>query len=345
MTKVAVLGATGTVGQWFVRLLAKHPWFEITSLAASERSAGREYGDVVRWQLAGSIPEEVRDIEVTLPNPKPDVDADIVFSALPSDIARSTEEEFAEAGYVVASNASSHRMDKDVPLIIPEVNADHLGLIEEQRRKGRDGFIITNPNCSVIIMTLALAPLMDFGIDEVRVATMQAVSGAGYEGVPSMGILDNVIPFISGEEEKMEREPLKILGEFGGDAIINADFSISASCHRVPILDGHTEAIWVKLREDVSVDEVKGVFFDFDLRGLDTPMAPSRPIIVREEGDRPQPRLDRLASDGMSVSVGRIRRDGKGIKYVALGHNAIRGAAGASILNAELLVKESFWQK
>ncbi|MHC1584748.1 MAG: aspartate-semialdehyde dehydrogenase [Candidatus Syntropharchaeia archaeon] len=341
MIKAAILGATGAVGQRFISLLLNHPWFEISTLLASERSAGKKYCEATKWMLDGELPEEIKE-KTVLHVESYNIDADVVFSALPSSVARKVEPKFAEAGYAVASNASALRMEKDIPLVIPEVNSDHLGLIDLQREKrGWDGFIVTNPNCSAIMMTLTLKPLSEFGIEGVNVATMQAVSGAGFTGVSSMAILDNLIPFISGEEEKMETEPLKILGEYDGSGIKFADFRISASCHRVPVLDGHTEAIWVKLRDDPDVEEIKRTFRNFR-SGIHTPTSPQRPVILREEMDRPQPRLDRDAENGMSVSVGRVRKDSQGVKYIALGHNTVRGAAGASILNAEVLVEKGY---
>lgn len=338
MIKVGILGATGAVGQRFVQLLADHPWFELAALTASERSAGKKYGEAARWRLDVPLPDVAKDLKV-LPTSPEGVDADIVFSALPTSIAREAEPKFAEAGFVVASNASSYRMESDVPLMIPEVNPDHLGLIEIQRdNRNWDGCIITNPNCTTIVMALTLGPLMQFDIEKVYIATMQAISGAGYEGVASMAILDNIIPYIGGEEEKVEFEAQKILGEFDGSKVENADFSVSASCHRVPVMDGHTEAIWVMMREDPTPEEVRDAFHRFrcdEVKGL--PTAPEKPIIVHDAEDRPQPRLDRDAGNGMSVSVGRIR---EGIRYIAMGHNTVRGAAGASVLNAEFLVKK-----
>ncbi len=340
MIKVAVLGATGMVGQKFIQLLENHPWFEITALMASERRIGKPYGKEVDWIVSENIPENVRDMEMLPMDPKY-VDADIVFSALPSDVAREVEPKFAEAGFVVASNASAFRMEEDVPLIIPEVNSDHLRLIEVQKkRRGWDGFIVTNPNCTTIVLVLTLKPLMDLGLKEIKVATMQALSGAGYPGVPSLAITDNIIPFIKGEEEKVETEPLKLLGRLEGDKIKFADIRISASCHRVPVIDGHTEAVFAKFGREVEINEVIEAFNSLKpIEGL--PTSPEKVIIVRDEENRPQPRLDRDAGNGMSVVVGRIRKDGEdGIKYIAIGHNTVRGAAGASILNAELMVKE-----
>ncbi len=335
---VCVLGATGMVGQKFVQLLENHPWFKVKSLAASEKRIGKKYGDEVDWIVSANVPEYAKGVEMVPLDPK-HVDADIVFSALPADIAREVEPKFAEAGFAVSSNASAFRMDEDVPLVIPEVNADHLRLIEVQKRKRRwDGFLVTNPNCTSTMFVLTLKPLMRFGLKSVRIASMQALSGAGYPGVPSLAITDNIIPFIKNEEEKCETEPLKMLGTFSGDRIEFANFRISASCHRVPVIDGHTEAVWVEFEGDVSVEEVKEAFES--LKPLDLPSSPEKVIVIRNEADRPQPRLDRDTGKGMSVVVGRIRKDAWGIKYIVLGHNTVRGAAGASILNAELLVKE-----
>ncbi|MGB2842401.1 MAG: aspartate-semialdehyde dehydrogenase [Halobacteriota archaeon] len=350
--KVGILGATGSVGQRFVQLLDGHPWFEFGALFASERSAGKRYREVAKWVLPYEMPEEAAEMVVQSMN---DVDAAgnedvaVMFSALPGSIAREVEKKCAEAGYAVSTNVAVHRMEKDVPLVIPEINADHLALIEVQKSmRGWDGFIITNPNCSAIVMTMSLKPLMRLGIKEVRVATMQAVSGAGYAGLPSMAILDNVIPFIGQEEDKMEREPLKILGTLEEKEIKNAAFKICASCHRVPVMDGHTEAVWVKFEESVSAEEVKRAFKDF-ASDIKTPFAPDKPIILREEQDRPQPKLDRDAGNGMSISVGRIRAGGieagNEVKYIVQGHNTIRGAAGASILNAEVLVERGYIKK
>ncbi|MCS7130125.1 MAG: aspartate-semialdehyde dehydrogenase, partial [Archaeoglobaceae archaeon] len=248
---VCVLGATGMVGQKFVQLLENHPWFKVKSLAASEKRIGRKYGSEVEWLISANIPEYAKDVEMVPLDPK-QVDADIVFSALPAEIAREVEPKFAEAGFVVSSNASAFRMEEDVPLVIPEVNADHLRLIEVQKKRRKwDGFLITNPNCTSTMFVITLKPLMKFGLKSVRMASMQALSGAGYPGVPSLAITDNIIPFIKNEEEKCESEPLKMLGTFKGDRIEFAKFKISASCHRVPVLDGHTEAVWVEFEQDV----------------------------------------------------------------------------------------------
>lgn len=337
--KVGVLGATGNVGQRFVELLDNHPWFELAAVTASSSSAGKPYQEAAAWRLTTPLPDEARGlvVEETSPDSVPD-DVEIVFSALPSSAAQEVEPQFAEAGYFVASNAGWARMDDDVPLLIPEVNPDHLGLLDVQEdRRGWSGGIIKNPNCSAITMTPTLAAIQDMGLSEVTVATLQAVSGAGYSGVTSMEIIDNVLPYIGGEEGKMESEPRKILGEFDGAEVRPADIDISASCNRVPTLDGHLENVWCRL-DDVSPDQVVEAMREYP--GLDYPSAPSQPIVVREEPDRPQPRLDRDAGDGMSISVGRVRRDGRGIKYSCLAHNTVRGAAGASLLNAELVAEE-----
>ncbi|MDF1557952.1 MAG: aspartate-semialdehyde dehydrogenase [ANME-2 cluster archaeon] len=338
--KVGVLGATGAVGQRFVEALAEHPWFEISALAASGRSAGKKYRDAANWRLESQMPEAAADVEVVPVDVKA-IDADLVFSALPSDYAKTVEADFAKAGCVVASNAGAFRTEPDVPLMIPEVNPEHLGLIDVQRdNRGWDGCIVTNPNCTTIMFTLTLKPLMQFGLENVTIASMQAISGAGYDGIPSMAILENVVPYIGGEEEKVESEPLKLLGKFDGSEVIPAEFNVSASCHRVPVMDGHLEALWVGMRDDPTPEQVRQAFLDFDPGLSELPTEPEHPIIVRDEPDRPQPRLDRNAGKGMSVSVGRIR---EGIRYMVMGHNTIRGAAGASVLNAELMYKKGYF--
>jgi aspartate-semialdehyde dehydrogenase len=337
MINVGVLGATGAVGQRFVELLADHPWFNLTTLAASERSANKPYEKVVNWRLDTPFPEKIAKLKVTPTSPKGMKDVDLVFSALPAEIATDVESEFADAGIAVCSNASSHRMEPDIPLVVPEVNPDHLGLIDVQRDKGRDGFIVTNPNCSTIMMVMALAPLSKFRFTDVRVATMQAISGAGFAGVAAMAIYDNVIPYIGKEEEKMETETLKIMGALKGKKVINAPFSVSASCHRVPVIDGHTMAIWVDIKKPV--DELKKAYSTYrpPIKGL--PTQPEKSVLYLEENDRPQPRLDRMRGKGMTVSVGRLR---EGVRFIAMGHNTIRGAAGASVLNAELITKKKY---
>jgi aspartate-semialdehyde dehydrogenase len=344
MIKAGILGATGNVGQRFVQMLAGHPWFEISALAASERSAGKPYEEVAKWRLDTTMPEEVRKMTVVPTDPRK-VKADIVFSALPAEDALKIEADFAKAGTIVASNASAWRMEKDVPLVIPEVNPEHLALIDVQRKKRKwDGAIITNPNCSTIMLVVTLKPLMKFGIEDIHVSTMQAVSGAGYEGVPSMAIVDNMIPYIGKEEEKMESETLKLLGSFDGKGVKDAPFWVSAACHRVAVLDGHTMSIWLNAKKKPTPEDVKKAFQKFDPKLADLPTSPEKAIIVREEPDRPQPRLDRMQGNGMSISVGRIRKDNNtdAIKYVCMGHNTIRGAAGASVLNAELLRKKRY---
>ncbi|MEN6610765.1 MAG: aspartate-semialdehyde dehydrogenase [Methanoregulaceae archaeon] len=332
MIKVGVLGATGAVGQRFVQLLADHPWFKLTTLTASERSAGKLYSDVVKWRLDVPFPEKIGKITVSPTSVKALKDVDLVFSALPAEIATDIEAKVADAGVAVCSNASSHRMVPDIPLVVPEVNPDHLGLIDVQRDKGRDGFIVTNPNCSTIMMVMALAPLRKFGWTDIRVSTMQAISGAGFEGVAAMGIYDNVIPYIGKEEEKMETETLKIMGKLKGDHIEDAPFRVSASCHRVPVIDGHTMAVWADINKPVA-DVIKAYrTYKPPIKGL--PTQPAKSVLYLDDSDRPQPRLDRNRGNGMTVSVGRVR---EGIRFVAMGHNTIRGAAGASILNAELI--------
>jgi len=339
---VGVLGATGMVGQRFVDLLSNHPWFKITALTASKVSAGKRYDDACRWLLSSDLPPGVKDIVVQETNPT--IDCDIVFSALPGDLAGPVEEAFAAAGYGVFSNASAHRQDADVPLLIAEVNPDHLDLIAVQRdRRGWDrGFIVTNPNCSTVILTMALAPLhAAFGLRQVLVCTMQALSGAGYPGVPSLDALDNVIPFIGGEEEKLTLEPRKLLGRVSEGRVELADFTVSAHCNRVPARDGHMEAINVALERPTTPQQIVEAWRDWCPlpQQLELPSAPEAPLVFRPEHDRPQTRLDRDAAQGMAVTVGRVRPcDILDAKFVALGHNTIRGAAGASILNAELMV-------
>jgi len=339
MMKAAVLGATGIVGQRIVKILSDHPWFEPTCVCASEKSAGKRYAESTRWRLPGEIPEGVRDLEVRTPAPDQVGDVELVFSALPSEVAGTVEGEFAKAGYIVSSNASAHRMDPTVPLLNPEVNPDHLDLIEIQRRKKHwDGAIVTNPNCTATILTLSLKPIYDYaGLDLVIVSSMQAASGAGYPGVPSLDLIDNVIPYIQGEERKVEEETRKMLGVADSAAQVR----VTASCHRVPVTDGHMEAVFALTRRRVSAEEVGEVMGSFrgEPQERKLPTAPERPIILRPEVDRPQARLDREAGKGMSVVVGRLREDMAlpGLKYVVLGHNLIRGAAGCTVLNAELL--------
>ncbi len=338
--EVGVLGATGMVGQQFVSRLARHPWFEVTWLAASERSEGKPYASAAPWRLAAPMPDACRDL--TVESCTPGRGPKVVFSALDATAADHLEREFAAAGHLVLSNARSFRMDPLVPLLIPEVNADHLCILKEQRaEKGWSGGIVTNPNCATVVLATALAPLRQFNIRAVVVSTMQAVSGAGYPGVPSLDILGNVIPFIGGEEEKIESETLKILGEDGGRTPYRA--LVSAHTNRVPVIDGHTMTVSVDLEEDPEIEEVLDAFTSFRGRPqeLNLPTAPNPPIVLMREPNRPQPRLDADLADGMAVSVGRVRKcPVMSNKFVALGHNTIRGAAGASILNAELMRAE-----
>jgi aspartate-semialdehyde dehydrogenase len=341
--KVAVLGATGTVGQRFISLLAGHPWFDLVSLTGSDRTIGKRYGDVVHWLLPADMPESVADM--TVEPTGEDIAAEICFSALPTDAAQEHEAELAKAGHHVFTNVSTHRMDADVPLIIAEVNPDHAAALDEQRRRrGWKGSIVANGNCTAIHLSLALAPLhRDFGIERVVVSTMQALSGASYPGVSSLDALDNVVPYIGGEEEKVVAETNKFLGCWDGTAFAPAGIPMSVHCNRVMVRDGHTETVSLTLRGGPSTEDVKHSFRSFRGRPqeLKLPSAPARPVIVRDEQDRPQPVLDRDAEKGMASTVGRIREDPVlGMKFVVLGHNTIRGAAGASILNAELLSAE-----
>jgi aspartate-semialdehyde dehydrogenase len=342
--KVAILGATGAVGQRFIQLLQGHPWFKIEVLAASERSAGKKYKGACTWTMESDLPREIAEMPVV----HADVESvekagniELVFSALPGDLAGPVETEFA-ALYPVFSKASAHRMDNDVPLIIPEVNPDHAALIPIQKKaRGWKGFISTDPNCSTIQLAMTLKPLMKFGLRQVVVSTMQALSGAGYPGVASLDIIDNVVPFISKEEDKLECEPQKILGTFDGNRVCKADFVLSSSCHRVNVRDGHLESVFVKLDAEPTIEEVEAAFSQFrgEPQKLKLPSAPENPIVVRKEPNRPQPRYDRNEGKGMSVVVGRIRKDPiMTIKYLCLGHNTIRGAAGGGILSAELMV-------
>ena len=344
LRRVAILGATGAVGQRFIQLLQGHPWFQIEVLAASERSAGKKYKDACNWTMESNLPREIAEMNVVhsdVESVETAGNVDFIFSALPGDLAGPVESEFA-ALYPVFSKASAHRMDKDVPLIIPEVNPDHAKLIPVQKKaRGWKGFISTDPNCSTIQLAITLKPLMQLGLSQVVVSTMQALSGAGYPGVASLDIIDNVVPFISKEEEKMECEPLKILGEFIGNRVWPADFVLSSSCNRVNVRDGHLESVFVTLDAKPTVEEVEAAFRQFrgEPQKLKLPSAPATPIVVRKEINRPQPRYDRDEGKGMSVVVGRIRKDPiMTVKYMCLGHNTIRGAAGGGILSAELMV-------
>ena len=341
--KVAVLGASGTVGQRFIQLLAGHPWFEIAALTTSDAKAGKRYGDVTPWHFGPDMPEGIADM--TLQPTRDELDAEICFSALPGEAAAQWEAALAKTGHHVFSNVKTHREDPDVPLIIAEVNPDHAAALEVQRKnRGWSGSIVTNGNCSAITFALAAAPVhRSFGIERAVVTTMQALSGAGYPGVASLDALDNVVPYIGEEEEKMERESKKFLGSWDGARFADAPFAFSAHCNRVSVRDGHTEAVSVQLRERPSVADLVDAFRTFRGRPqeLRLPTAPQCPVIVRTERDRPQPVKDRDLGRGMSVVVGRVREDPVlGYKFVVLGHNTIRGAAGASVLNAELLSAE-----
>lgn len=340
MTKkiaVGILGATGMVGQKFIGLLRDHPWFEVKALAASDVSKGRTYAERMKtsWKMINPIPADIADM--TIKGCDEELPAKVLFSGLDSTVAGVVEEFYAKRGYIVISNSKNHRMDKDVPLLIPEINADHIELLKYQPYKGR---IVTNPNCSTIGMALALAPFEKaFGIEKIIVTTMQAISGAGYPGVPSMDILDNVIPYISGEEEKVETETLKIFGSLDGKAVKNADIAVSASCNRVAVIDGHTECISFSLKKKTSLEELKKTISEFNpLKNLGLPSAPNPPVVITDDPFRPQPRYDRDLSGGMAVVIGRLRKCSiLDYKMTILSHNTVRGAAGGAILNAELL--------
>jgi aspartate-semialdehyde dehydrogenase len=344
--RAGILGATGLVGQRLVSLLANHPWFELAEVAASERSSGKSYADAAHWHLDGPIPDGARGLLVKSLDPS--LQCDFVFSALDSSVAGAAEEEFARAGYPVVSNSKNHRMDADVPLLIPEVNAAHLDAIPvQQKNRGYgSGFIVTNPNCSTAGLVLVLKPLADaFGLEKIFVVTLQAVSGAGYPGVASLDIQGNVIPFISGEEEKMESEPQKLLGKWDGSRFVDAGLGVSAHCNRVPVLDGHTECVSLALKKIASLHEVREALrnFQVDAELAALPSAVSHPIMVLDDSDRPQPRRDVNAGNGMAAVVGRVRECPLlDIKLTLLSHNLVRGAAGAALLNAELLAVRGF---
>lgn len=341
--RVGILGATGAVGQKFIEVLDGHPWFEITALAASERSAGKSYSEAVNWIGSRPIPEKVATQKVF--EVRPDLDCDFVFSGLTASVAGDVERAFAEAGYPVISNARNFRMEADVPLLIPEVNPDHTALIEQQQWGG-GGFIVTNPNCSTVGLVCALRPLVDtFGVEAVQVTTMQALSGAGYPGVASLDALGNVVPFIGGEEDKMETEPLKLLGTFTDGKIVPVSMTISPQCNRVPVLEGHMECISVKLRHQADVAAVREAFLNFEnpIAGLGLPSAPEKMLHIFDEEHFPQPRRHAELGRGMTVSVGRIRPCPiLDVKFVALVHNTVRGAAGGAVLNAELLIRQGY---
>lgn len=345
--KVGILGATGAVGQRFIQLLAEHPWFEVAALTASDRSAGKDYGAAAKWLIRGGMPAGVGAMRL-VPTEPAEIDPEVrlLFSALPGSPAGQVESELADAGFAVCSNASAHRMDDDVPLLIPDVNPEHTALIQGQKRRRlsagkKAGYIVTNPNCTSTHLVCALKPLYDaFGLQAVNVVTMQALSGAGYPGVASMDILDNVVPYIGGEEDKIEIEPRKLLGKVSGDGIEYADFLVSAQANRVAVRNGHLEAVNVKLRQQAAIEDVAEAFRAYrgEPQRMGLPSAPDPAIILHTEPDRPQPRLDRLAGKGMATSIGRLRADPLfDYKFVVLGHNTIRGAAGGALLNAELL--------
>ena len=344
--RAGVLGATGLVGQRIVGLLANHPWFELTEVAASERSSGKTYAEAVRWHLDAPIPSAARDLVVR--SLTPTLECDFVFSALDSSVAGGAEEDFARVGYPVVSNSRNHRMDADVPLLIPEVNAAHLDAIpRQQKNRGYDtGFIVTNPNCSTAGLVLVLKPLAEaFGLEKIFVVTLQAMSGAGYPGVASLDIQGNVVPFISGEEEKMESEPQKLLGKWNGERFVDAGLGISAHCNRVPVIDGHLECISLSLKKIASLGEVREALreFEVDSELASLPSALRNPIIVLDEENRPQPRRDVNAGAGMAAVVGRVRECPLlDVKLTLLSHNLVRGAAGAALLNAELLAARGF---
>ena len=340
---IVILGATGMVGQRFIQLLENHPWFEVAWLAASDRSSGKPYGEAARWRLDTPLPERIARIVIAPADPEGA--PRIIFAALDAAIARELEPRFAAAGCAVVSNSSAYRMAANVPLVIPEINADHLHLIEEQpSRRDSGGYMVTNPNCSTIGLVMALKPIEErFGIEQIFVTTMQAVSGAGYPGVPSMDILGNVVPYIGSEEEKMEAETLKLLGRLEGHAVTPLAARISAHCNRVAVEDGHTESVSIKLGNKLgrpaTREEILGAWAEFrPLAGQGLPTAPDQPVEWAPQSDRPQPRLDRNRGNGMAVTVGRLRPCGVlDWKFTVLSHNTIRGAAGAAILNAELL--------
>jgi aspartate-semialdehyde dehydrogenase len=340
--EVGILGATGMVGQKFIAFLQGHPWFDITWLGASDRSAGKPYREATHWRLDGVMPAAVRDMHVE--ECKPGNAPRLVFSSMDASVATEIEQAFARAGHVVVSNSRNHRMEPDVPLLIPEINPNHLKIIPlQQRQRGWKGQIATNPNCSTMALALALAPLKQFGIMRVMATTMQALSGAGYPGVASLDINGNVIPFIAGEEEKMQRETQKILGDFTGDSIRPLAAKVSAQCNRVPVVDGHMVATSVELERKPGVAELIQAMESFSSLPQERklPSAPPRPLMYMTEHDRPQPRRDVERERGMTVFVGRMREcPVLDYKFMALGHNTVRGAAGAAVLNAELMYSE-----
>ena len=348
MYKVAVLGCTGLVGQHFIRMLDNHPFLEVNAIFASESSAGRKYGDVVKWWAGSELPETVRNMTIKKVDTAslPDDDIDIVFSALPAVAAGEIESVLRKRGYFVFSNTRSHRMDNDVPILIPEVNAGHLELAGQQKSK-TGGFIITNSNCSTSGLAMALNPISKYGIQSVFVSTYQAISGAGMNGLPALGMEGNIIPFIDGEEEKMEVELRKILSVYEDQKFCEPEIPVTVNCCRVPVREGHLEAVVVRLRDNIDVPELKSNWSEFRAipQHLKLPSAPEKPLLVREESDRPQPILDCYAGSplraaGMAVTIGRIRKKGNTVLFLLLVNNMVRGAAGTSILNAELAVHE-----
>jgi len=340
--EVGILGATGMVGQHFIKFLDGNPWFNLTWLGASERSAGKRYSEAARWHLGGAAPDTVQGLKVE--EAKPGNAPKLLFSAMDASVATEIEQAFAHAGHVVVSNSRNHRMDRDVPLLVPEVNPDHLKLLAgQQTNRGWKGQIVTNPNCSTIVLTMALAPLRQFGITRIVTTTMQAVSGAGYPGVPSMDILGNVVPFIGGEEEKMQQETQKILGHFAGDHIEPRAAKVSAHCNRVAVIDGHTITVSVELSATPTEADLRNAFETFSSvpQARNLPSAPKHPIQYMTENDRPQPRKDAERDRGMATFIGRLRACPVfDWKFVALSHNTVRGAAGAAVLNAELMRSE-----
>jgi aspartate-semialdehyde dehydrogenase len=342
---VGILGATGIVGQRFIQMLERHPWFEVSWLAASDRSEGRAYAEAARWRLKTAIPERVA--KMTVSPAKPEAAPKIIFAALDAGIARELEPQFAAAGCAVVSNSSALRMQPDVPLVIPEVNGDHIRLIEKQSWRAKSGgYVVTNPNCSAIGLVLALAPLHRvFQLETVMAVTMQAVSGAGYPGVASLDILGNVIPYIAKEEEKMEEETLKLLGTLNGSHVDPAPFAMSAQCNRVAVEDGHTESVAVRMKKKAAPEEIIATWNDFhaEPQQLRLPSAPPQPVVYMTASDRPQPRFDCDLGSGMATAVGRLRRcNVLDWKFTVLSHNTIRGAAGAALLNAELLKAKGY---
>lgn len=344
---VAVLGATGAVGQRFIQLLDNHPWFQVAEVIGSDRSAGKPYAEAANWVLDGSPPESVANL--TVKSLEDDIDSLLVFSALPKEPAKIREVELATAGHVVCTNASAHRMAEDVPLLLPEVNADHIGLIDVQRhnRGWTTGALVANSNCTTMPVVMALKPLTKYGISKLLMVSEQAISGAGYPGVASLDILDNIIPYVSGDEVKMETETLKMLGDFDGERIDTLDVIASATCTRVPVIDGHIVNMSMTLRENPSLEAIITAWqaFQGPHPVPQLPSAPQHPVQYLSHIDRPQPRRDRNAGNGMTTSIGRLRECPiLGYKFAALSHNTIRGAAGCSILNAELLAVSGYLQ-